>query len=189
MKKQKNLFYEIIINGYYKKVGIIYSLKPCNYPLIQDGKEIKNYNDIQLGLKDGNYADFDRCINGGNLVSEELKDLFISYMGDNPNIEFLPVKVVSKEYGDRIYYIMHFKIIYDVIDKKHSVYVPGTDSIIKRCLLWEKVKDLHVFNSMRYADDVIISDEVRRAMIRKKLKAGIIFTPVWTDKELRDASC
>lgn len=80
----------------------------------------------------------------------------------------------SKEYGDRQYYIVHFTKIYDVIDKEHTVYGPG-DSIIKVCLDYNKVKNLHVFNSQPIISDINISAKVYKEIKKRKLGFGTSF--------------
>lgn len=113
------------------------------------------------------------------MVSEELKELLESFVQDDPNIEFLPVKAISAEYGDRIYYILHFRKIYDVIDKKNTIYVEGTDSIIKLRVDYEKTKNLKIFNSQPAINDIIVSADIRRAIRKNKLNLGLIFMPIY----------
>ena len=74
---------------------------------------------------------------------------------------------------------MHFKKVFDVLDKENSVYAPNTNSVIKPWVDFEKVGTLKIFNSQPYINDVIISDEVRRALKRKHLDDGIEFMPVY----------
>ena len=102
------------------------------------------------------------------MISQEMKDLFVSLIGGNPDVEYLPVPVKSRKYGDKTYYILHFKKIYDVMDKEHTVFVEGTDAVIKVALDAEKVKDLKIFNSQPAISDVIVSEDVRRAIKKKK---------------------
>ena len=51
------------------------------------------------------YRPFHLCIGGANLVNQEMKELFETFIKNNDDIEFLPVKTVSEIYGDRIYKI------------------------------------------------------------------------------------
>ena len=79
------------------------------------------------------------------LVNEELKELLEEY-AEREFVEFIPITVKSKEYGDRQYYIVHFKKIYDVIDEENTVFNDFTGSVIKLRVDYAKVKNLHVFN-------------------------------------------
>lgn len=74
---------------------------------------------------------------------------------------------------------MHFKKIYDVIDKINTIYVKGTDSIIKLRLDYEKVKDLNIFNSQPYINDVIVSETLYKAIKKQKLDFGLEFMPIY----------
>lgn len=57
---------------------------------------------------------------GGDFVSEELMELFKSYLTPSEKVDFIPVEVKSDQYGDRTFYIMHFEKVYGEIDKDHS---------------------------------------------------------------------
>ena len=71
--------------------------------------KIRGLPNAYVKLRDGEYRPFHLCIGGANLVNQEMKELFETFIKNNDDIEFLPVKTVSEIYGDRIYYIMHFK--------------------------------------------------------------------------------
>ena len=43
---------------------------------------------------------------------------------------------------------------------------------------YDKVKDLHLFNSQPSISDVIISDEIRHQLKKEKLDEGIEFVPI-----------
>ena len=175
-------FYEIIVRGN-AKGGVLYAPPTWPTPIARDGEEVCNWKSLVLTLQDGPYRNYNMCVGQANIVSEQLKNVLAEYCESNPNIEFLPVKVTSDEYGDRIYYIMHFKIVFDVIDEKRTLYVPGTDSIIKLRLDYNKVEKLKIFNSRPYVNDVIVSEDVRKAIKRHHLDDGIEFLPIYCEKD------
>lgn len=74
---------------------------------------------------------------------------------------------------------MHFKKIFDVIDTKNTIYVEGTDTILKLKLDYKKVGHLNVFNSQPAINDVIVSDEVRKSIKKNRLDLGLDFMPVY----------
>ena len=86
---------------------------------------------------------------------------------------------ISKEYGNKTYYIIHFKKIHDVIDKENTIYVKGTDSIIKLRVDYKKVKDLHIFNSQPNINDIIVSETLYKAIKKQKLNLGLDFMPIY----------
>lgn len=157
------LTYKIIVKGNDKIGGVLYAPDNWPYPIAKDGEEVKNWNTLIVKLRDGEYRPFHLCIGGANLVNQEMKELFETFIKNNDDIEFLPVKTVSEIYGDRIYYIMHFKKIFDVIDRKKTIYVEGTDSILKLRLDYDKVKSLNIFNSQPVINDIIVSEQVKKA--------------------------
>lgn len=175
-------YYEIVVIGN-AKGGVLYAPPSWPRPIAHDGEEVHNWESLILTLQDGPYRNFNMCVGFANVVSEALKEVILEVVGENPDLEFLPIQVISKEYGNQTYYIMHFKKIFDVIDTLRTTYVPNTDSIIKLCVDYEKVKNLKIFNSRPYINDVIVSDELRRAIKRKHLDDGIEFYPVYCVKD------
>lgn len=63
---------------------------------------------------------------------------------------------------------MHFKKIFDVIDRKKTIYVEGTDSILKLRLDYDKVKSLNIFNSQPVINDIIVSEQVKKSIKKKQ---------------------
>lgn len=172
-------YFEILTKGNYKKTGVLFAPDTWPYPIALDGEEVENWQALTVELRDGYYQHFDLCVGGANMISQEMKDLFVSFVGDNPDIEYLPVPVTSEKYGNKTYYILHFKKIYDVMDKAHTVFVEGTDAVIKLALDAKKVEGLKIFNSQPAIRDVIITEDVRRAIKKHKLDEGIDFLPIF----------
>ena len=173
-------YYEIISNGYDKRKGVLYVNEPYDYPIVKDGQEVEGLEKLVFELRDGEYAHFHMCVGGANVVDEELKKLFEQYCNHNPYIEFLPIKVNSDKYGERLYYIVHFKDICDVIDKEHTMYLKGEtyNCITRLAIEHEKAEGLHVFNSRPAIQDVIVSEDVYKEMRNRKLDQGIEFCPL-----------
>lgn len=172
-------YYKFIVKGNDKIGGVLYSPSDWPYPIARDGENVKNWESLIVELKEGAYRPFHMCTGGANLVNEELKILMESYITPESNIEFLPIKAISKEYGNKTYYIIHFKKIHDVIDKTNTIYVTGTDSIIKLRLDYKKVKDLHIFNSQPAISDIIVSESLYKAIKKNKLTLGLDFMPIY----------
>ena len=59
-----------------------------------------------------------------------------------------------------------------------TIFVEGTDSIIKLVLDIDKVKDLSIFNSQPAVNDVIISNDIRKVLVKNRLILGIDFKPI-----------
>jgi len=174
-------YYEFVVKGN-AKGGVLHAPESWPRPIAIDGEEVRNWKSLVVELKDGPYRNFHMCVGWANMVSVNLKDLLQSLIGDKEYLEFLPVQAVSEEYGNKVYYIMHFKKIFDVIDKERTIYVPNTDSIIKPWLDYQKVKDLSIFNSRPIINDIIVSSRVRKEIVNHKLNDGLDFMPVYCIK-------
>ena len=160
-------YHRIILNGY-SKDGLLYAPSYCSPRFAVDGVQLPDMTDINFTLKDGYYADYMGADVTGRFVSERLKNLFQSYLKPFQKIEFMPILVKSNKYDDRTYYLMHFNKVYDVIDKENSVYIAGTDSIIKPVLDYHKIKDLDIFNLDSFCTSLVVSETVGKEMKKKK---------------------
>jgi hypothetical protein len=169
-------YFNLIMDAKDKIGGTLYAPKETDTLLIKDAKEVIGWRNLVFTLKNGIYTPYHMANIGCNLLSDEFKDTIEEFIPNDYPVEFLPVKVQSEEYGEKQYYIMHFKIIFDVIDPKNTIYVPETKSIIKLCLDKEKVKDLDIFNSQPAINDIIVSDNLRKAIKKNKLDFGIEFS-------------
>ena len=171
----KEVYYQIIPDGYDKKSGNLYAPDDWPYPITTAGKEVKDWDKLEVELRDGEYAPYHRCVSRANMVSEELKALLEEYIGENENIEFLPVKAKSKEYGDRTYYILHFRNKpEDVISEPHSDYYNG--HVLRYALDYDKVKGKKIFNVQ--GEDIHISADIAKAIKKRKLTGGMELAPI-----------
>jgi len=180
MYKDQDLikYYLIIVQGN-ARGGVLYAPSTWPRPVAEDGVEVSNSEKLIVELRDGDYRNFNMCVGHANIVSEEFKDAIHTIIADTSDLEFLPIQAHSTIYGDRKYYIMHFKKIFDVLDEKRTLYVSGTSSIIKPWVDYEKVKELDIFNFRPLTNDVIISERVKKLLCKLKLNDGIEFQPVF----------
>ena len=81
--------------------------------------------------------------------------------------------IKSKEYGDKQYFTVHFKKTYDVIDFANS-YCDPPGYVIRMCVDYEKVKNLHVFN-YEQGYNIIVSTKVYKEIKKRKLNFGLSF--------------
>lgn len=142
------------------------------------GEIVNDWVPPTLELINGGHGDYLFGPGATKIISEELKELFETYDCEKSCLEFLPVNVVSKEHGDRRYYLVHFNCIHDVIDKDVTIYVPTTKSIIKVGLDYRKVKDLDILNTRPIVNDLIVSERLWSEMKKRKLTKGIAFLPI-----------
>lgn len=174
----KHLYYNVSFNES-KKVGILSKPKDWQpFPIERSGVPVENIDKLILTLKNGKYADFMFSVGCAYFLSPRLKELFEHYVTDSTLIEFYPVPVVSEEYGDRIYYLLHFTRWCDVGNEQMTSFMPRSKYPARMVLDYEKVCNLSIFNSDSYNISFLMRDEVRRAIKREKMHIGIAFDPV-----------
>lgn len=189
-------YYELMMDGDSKE-GLLFPPEAHNLPRLFDENALPDLNNNVFTLKLGCYGDYMRSVIGGRFVSEELMNLFEKYLKPEHKVVFVPVRVTSEEYGDRIYYLMHFEKIFDVIDPENTVYqdIPeedlkdliriedpfnkNIDLVLIPALDYNGIKDLDVFNWDKYSVPFIVSEKVMKEMKKKKLDGGIEFWSVW----------
>lgn len=96
-------YYKFIVKGNDKVGGVLYAPENWPYPIARDGEEVKNWQSLTVKLKDGKYRPFHLCVGGANMVNEELRDLLLTFIGNDDDIEFLPVRATSEVYGCKTY--------------------------------------------------------------------------------------
>lgn len=173
MKKKQ--FYQFILKDI-KGQGVLYAPDYIQYGFGVEVKPVIGWEDIEFALKGGNYLPFMNSNVGANFANEELKNLLQENLPSEYPIEFYPIRVRSEEYGDKIYYLIHFKTVFDVIDNENSVWV--VKSIAKPWIDYKKAKDLDFFNSTARTNGIIVSDKIKKLMRKNKLDIGIEFLKV-----------
>lgn len=177
----KQLYYEIQTRAYSHKPGVFYETENGGWPFRVEvpGEKMGAYDfeTMSLELKDGSYAHYHRSTTFAKVVSPEFKSVVEEYNTDPSILEFWPVKITSAEYGSRVYYFLHFTRICWVNDEERSVYVSQTDRFpMKLVLDYDKIGGKSIF--MTDAHRIIVDDEIRRALVRKKLTLGIELAPI-----------
>lgn len=156
-----------------KRNGVAYAPQGTDTQWGRDVDDVIGYESMVFELRRGCYTPY-LCTNiCAELICGELKDLVEQYLPDNYPLEFLPIKITSKDYGDKVYYLPHFKIIFDVINVEASK--KEDDIITVPCIDYEKSKELDFFNSIAYSDGYVVSDKIKREMKKKNLDFGIEF--------------
>ncbi|MDR0866615.1 MAG: hypothetical protein LBO74_17040 [Candidatus Symbiothrix sp.] len=173
MKKKK--FYRFLLK-YNKNHGVLFAPKGTDIRFGVEVEPVVNWENIEFTLKGGVYLPFMNSNTTAYFANEELKNLIQEIIPADYPLEFYPIKTKSEEYGNKIYYLIHFKVIFDVIDTENSVWV--VDSIAKPWIDYEKAKDLDFFNASNAINEIMVSDLMKRMMQKNKLDIGIEFKEV-----------
>ena len=186
----KYLYYQMMMRTYSKKVGMLYHPDDPKWNEIDiSGEPMADIDGLVYELKDGPYADYMRGLGYASVVSERMKELLEKYGALEDGVEFYPVKNVSKEYGDRVAYILHFSKVQDGAYRTLAEYIEipptpydapmdFTPYWMRRALDYRRVGGRSIITTERHAmPQVIVSDELRKAINRAKMQDGIVFHP------------
>ena len=117
-----------------------------------------------------------------HLMSEKLMTLINNNLTGKENLDWISAMINN---GDekRIYYIPRFERKLDVLDEENTLYVKGTDHIIRPHFSLKKIKDLTIFHTPRSHDfwriptGLYINETLKKGIIKEKL-IGIEFEKV-----------
>lgn len=118
------------------------------------------------------------------LMSQKLRTVIDENLTGNEKIDWLSCKIKTiKE--ERIYYILRFNKLLDVLDLNKTMFVSGTDSIIKPVFSLNKVQRFGIFMAAtpgeaelwRITSGIYVSETLKKA-IQKEALTNIDFTKV-----------
>lgn len=110
-------------------------------------------------------------------VSERLKNALVTRVSEKDEVEFFPINVHSNEYGDRTYYLIHFKKKHNVINPEISKTSPGDSTITVLGLDKKKVEGLNLFNSDTSVHCLCINESLVKELKALGLTSGMGFSP------------
>lgn len=168
-------YYEILLSAA-GPGGLIYAVGKKGCRIIKQGCPPPDLSNIEFELRDGIYCDFMYCVQGGHLVSTELKDLLSNYITvDRDNLQFIPVTVKSHEYEDRQYYFIHYSYLIDWIDYKNSITGDDIHHVIIPAVDYNKVKNLNMFPYPFGQYAMVVNNTIMREIKKRKMNKGISF--------------
>ena len=147
--------------------GYIYAFK----------EDLKKYPFGKLYLRNGIFPKYVYLGGDVSCISEEWKDIIEPFVEGDPSIEFIPVEVISEEYGNRTYYLVFIEEDPEIVDYERSKYICG-DRLTVPCLRYEKVKNLNLFGVKDTIFNFIISKRIYKLLKDAKLTNGLEFNPV-----------
>jgi hypothetical protein len=155
---------------------------PDNVPLAQELIETvvtKDELPFEFTLRNGNLQDYLGNSLAWPIMSEKMKNIFEKNKSSLENISWIICNVKSN--GQIIqYYLLCFNKQMDVLDATKTMYVPGTDVIIKSSFSIEKIKNLSVFTQpninplWKITPMIYVNEAIRKQILAAKL-TGINF--------------
>ncbi len=116
------------------------------------------------------------------LMSDRMRKVIDKNMQGGNYLDWIEATVVSIEDGINLkYFIPRFKIQFDIIDKMKTIFVPGTDLIIKPHFLLKKIVNLNFFNKpsmfWQISSSLYVSNLLRAELVKNRI-TGISFEKV-----------
>lgn len=105
------------------------------------------------------------------LMSERFKNLICDHLTEKEQINWIKAQVTGG--GEtRTYYIPRFEIMHDVLDVDQTLYVPGTDHVIRPGFSLAKIRELTIFNKPSFSDSwkitfaMYINETLKKAIVK-----------------------
>lgn len=113
------------------------------------------------------------------LMSEKLKIIIEKRLTGNEKVDWITA-VINGKGEQRKYYIPRFNKMLDVLDMQKTIFVQGTDHIIKPVFSLSKISSYGIFskplsdNLWKITPGIYVNEEVKKAIQNEKLK-GVDF--------------
>jgi len=114
------------------------------------------------------------------IVSEKLHNIIINNTSHIDEIDF--IKISISHFGKaNSYYILRFNKLHDIIDVENTLYVEGTNRIIRPCFKEIAFDNIQIaskpdnYNLWKITSGIYVSDKFRKEIIREKID-GIEFS-------------
>jgi hypothetical protein len=108
------------------------------------------------------------------LISENLKSLIEANLTGNEQIDWIECKV-KNENEERPYFILRFNKMLDVLDMQKTMFVQGTDHIIRPVFASSKISAYSIFSKpsshdlWKITSGLYVSDALKKAIQKAKL--------------------
>jgi hypothetical protein len=155
-------FYQITFSeeDKYASYGVAYEIDCEELVFLPYEGYVSDWVTYNFELRDGDFCDYLATDRFRRVCSIKLRDILEKNKGPKDSLQWLPIIVRSNLYK-REYYVLHFPHPSDVLDEKATMWVDGTDHVIKPALSKSKVVGHCVFS---YPKDesipLFVSDEV-----------------------------
>lgn len=112
-------------------------------------------------------------------MSSKLKNIVDAFLTDREGIDWIKAEVNGND-EHKTYYIPRFKKMLDVLDAEKTLFVSGTDNVIRPCFSLVKIKNLAVFHTpishdlWKITSGLYINQQLKNAIQKEKI-TGIAF--------------
>ncbi len=172
-----NSYYEVLYKDD-QAFGVAYAPENTDLFLVPNsGQAVKSWETIRLTLREGIYTDYPANDLGGRLCSEKLKTIIEENRSKNDVLQWLKAIVADAKGEERDYYILHFPVEHDVLDKKKTIFADG-DFVVKAVISLEAAKNHEVFTHPTGGRITLIVSGRVKERIESEACIGMVFSLV-----------
>ncbi len=108
------------------------------------------------------------------IMSLKMKTIIDNHLNGDEGIDWISCNVYHKNIS-KIYFILRYNKILDVLDYNRTIFVKGTDHIIKPYFEISKINKYHIFNEPinnimdKISPGIFISDILKKALNKEKI--------------------
>lgn len=163
------------VNDYRNGAGYLHGDTRPIRDFLHEQRPVTDWTPLVLTVKAGWLCDHQPNNAGCLLFSERLQSVLEDNRAEADILQWLPVTVVDVEEKSWPYWILHFLTRQDVLNKGKTLFVPGTNLVMKPYFDKALVRTHRVFSYPGAALALVVSSEVKQA-IRQARCTGIEFS-------------
>lgn len=172
-----NRYYAILPGaGIGGKAGVAFIKNHTKLDLLPDQGWVDNWETKQFTLKNGRYTDYLAANIGCRLCSEKFHSTLERCKSPKDVLQWLPAEVENESGEKRVYYVLHFPVLNDMLDKTKSKYA---GNILTKHVIDTKLCIGHdVFSYIKCSSlSFIVSAKVRKEL-KKENCQGLVYLDI-----------
>lgn len=133
--------------------------------LLYEPRPVTDWTSVDFTVTSGRLCDYQpNDVPGCRLMSERLRSVLENSRTEADSLQWLPATVTDPDGTPCSYWILHFPVEQETLNKERTLYVPGTDQIMRPCFDRELTKAHQVFSYPYAALAVVVSSRVKEAI-------------------------
>lgn len=158
-----------------ERFGIAYAPEDTPLILLPEEGWVKSWEKMCLTLKGTRFADYLSSNLTLCICSEKLKGILEKCRSEKDALQWLDVEVVAPDGQRRLYYVLHFPVVPDVLDRKRTIF--SKEGVLVRPIISMKAaRDHEVFTYPGGGHITLIVSETVRSMIKAAKCTGLSYT-------------
>ncbi len=158
------------------RAGVAFIKDYSEINLLPKQGRVKDWVTKYFILKNGEYTDYLPANIGCRLCSEKMRDILEEYKSEKDVLQWLDAEVESETGEKRHYFILHFPVLEDVLDKKKSKYVRNV--LTKQVINPRACAGHEVFSCIEESTISFIVSKKVREELKKTCCRGLIYAQI-----------